>query len=141
MNDFQKVCWEQAYSDCQVFELLLRQGIAQCHCLHYLQMVTEKLAKAYLWRSSSPPPRSHTGFVQFLRFLGQIRDGRDRERIAQVFHFTKFTDFQRRIRTLLPIVYQLERLAPALAPILNILGHTHIQNSRRRVMILQSGPY
>lgn len=39
----------QAQSDFQVFELLLgcdREKIPECHPLHYLQMCTEKLAKA-----------------------------------------------------------------------------------------------
>ena len=47
-------------------------GRRTCHSLHHLQMVTEKIAKAYFWRSGSPPPKSHAGFVQFLRFLGKF---------------------------------------------------------------------
>ena len=114
MNNFQKLWWKQAQSDHGAFILLRGQGIAQCHSLHYLQMLTEKLAKAYFWRSDHPPPRSHSGFVQFLRFLGAVRE-RDRERIARLFSFNRFQDFQGRIRTLLPIAYDLERIAPALA--------------------------
>ncbi len=53
-------------------------------------MVTEKIAKAYIFgRSNSPPPRSHAGFVQFPRFLGQIRQ-KDRQRIANLFAFKRF---------------------------------------------------
>lgn len=91
-----------------------RHVIAQCHSLHYLQMVTEKIAKAYFWRSGYPPPKDHASFVQFLRFLGQIRQS-DRERIANLFTFRRFSDFQNWIRAVLPIAYELERLAPALA--------------------------
>jgi hypothetical protein len=94
--------------------LIRGKGIAQCHSLHYLQMVSEKIAKAYFWRSGSPPPQSHAGFVQFLRFLGQIRE-RDRERIANLFTFSRFANFQNWIRAVLPIAYDLERLAPSLA--------------------------
>jgi hypothetical protein len=115
MNNFQKLWWEQARSDHKAFLLLLDEDIAQCHSLHYLQMVTEKLAKAYLWRSGDPPPRSHAGFVQFMRFLGQVRRENDRERIAALFSFNRFTDFKKWIRTILPICYDLERLAPDLA--------------------------
>jgi hypothetical protein len=78
-------------------------------------MVTEKIAKAYFWRSGSPPPQSHAGFVQFLKFLGQIRQQKDRARIGNLFSFKKFTDFQNRIHSILPIAYELERLAPNLA--------------------------
>ncbi|MFI5387150.1 MAG: hypothetical protein ACHQ50_13645 [Fimbriimonadales bacterium] len=114
MNNYQNLWWEQARSDHKAFMLLRAQGIAQCHSLHYLQMVTEKLAKAYFWRSGHAPPRSHAGFVQFLRFLGHVPVN-DRERIANLFSFNRFADFQNWICTILPIAYDLERLAPALA--------------------------
>ncbi len=114
MNSYQELWWQQAKSDHDAFLLLRSQGIAQCHSLHYLQMVTEKIAKAYFWRSGSPPPRNHAGFVQFLRFLGQIQQN-DRQRIANLFTFTRFNDFQNWIRAVLSIAYDLQRLAPALA--------------------------
>jgi len=114
MNSYQELWWQQAKSDHEAFVLIRGHGIAQCHSLHYLQMITEKIAKAYFWRSGSPPPRSHAGFVQFLRFLGQIRPN-DRERIANLFTFKRYTDFQNWIRAVLPIAYDLERLAPTLA--------------------------
>ena len=114
MNNSQDLWWQQAKSDHDVFLLVRRQGVAQCHLLHYLQMVTEKLAKAYFWRLGSPPPHSHAGFVQFLRFLGHVRQN-DRERIANLFSFNRFVDFQQWIRAVLPIAYELERLAPDLA--------------------------
>lgn len=115
MNAYQELWWQQAKSDHNVFVLLRRQGVAPCHSLHYLQMVTEKIAKAYLWRSGSPPPRSHAGFVQFLRlFLGHIRKN-DRDRIANLFSYKSFRGFQNRIRAVLTIAYDLERLAPDLA--------------------------
>jgi hypothetical protein len=37
----------QARSDWQVFEHLYDSDFPECHALHYLQMATEKLAKAY----------------------------------------------------------------------------------------------
>ena len=52
--------------------------------------------------------------MQYLRFLGQTRPT-DRERIANLFTFTRFADFQSWIRAVLPIAYELERLAPTLA--------------------------
>ena len=50
MNPYQRVWWQQVQSDYSVLLLLRREGAAPCRQLHYLQMVTEKLAKAYLWR-------------------------------------------------------------------------------------------
>jgi hypothetical protein len=114
MNVQQEVWWQQAMSDHYVFALLRKEGSPQCHPLQHLQMATEKIAKAYFWRSGSPPPRSHASFVQFLRFLGQIRQS-DRERIANLFSFKRFSDFQAWIRSILPIAYDLERLSPDLA--------------------------
>jgi len=43
-----KVFLEQASSDWQVYEHLKGTHFPNCHALHYLQMATEKLAKAYL---------------------------------------------------------------------------------------------
>lgn len=114
MNSFQELWWQQAQSDHQVFALLRGQGIARCHPLHYLQMSTEKIAKAYFWRSGTPPPKSHAGFVQFMRFLGHIR-GNARDRIAELFSFKRYEDFQNWIRSVLPLAYDLERLTPDLA--------------------------
>jgi hypothetical protein len=114
MNRFQEAWWQQARSDHDVFVTLRRQGAAACHQLHYLQMVTEKLSKAYFWRSGKPPPMSHAGFAQFMRFLGGVRQA-ERQQIAEVFAFSRFEDFQRWVRTVLPLAYELERLAPDLA--------------------------
>jgi hypothetical protein len=113
MNQYQCVWWEQAKSDHEMFVVCRREGFAQCHSLHYLQMATEKLAKAYFWRSNTPPPKSHAGFVQFLRFLGAVRN--DRDRIADSFSFKRFEDFQTWIKSTLPIAYELEHLTPDLA--------------------------
>lgn len=115
MNDSQALWWEQAKSDFEVFELLRAQGVAPCHALHYLQMATEKIAKAYLWRQPcSPPPRSHAGFVQFLRFLGQVRRA-DQERIAQLFNFGTIRGLQSWVKANGDLAYALERISPALA--------------------------
>jgi hypothetical protein len=114
MNANQEHWWRQAKSDHEILDLLRSQGVDHCHELHYLQMVTEKLAKAYFWRTSSAPPRNHTGFVQFMRRLGAASRS-EQESIASVFAFTRFEDFQQWIRTTLPLAYALEKLAPALA--------------------------
>lgn len=114
MNESQRLWLQQAQSDHDVLLLLRRYGAAPCHQLHYLQMVTEKLSKAYFWRSGNAPPRAHTGFVQFLRSLGSVPSS-DRNKLASAFSFTRFTDLQKWIYGVLPLAYELERLAPMLA--------------------------
>lgn len=115
MNQAQTVWWQQAHSDLSIYILLRQQGVAICHVLHYLQMTTEKVAKAYYWREGNPPPKSHAGFVQFVRFLGQIRQSSRQEQVANLFGFQRFSDFQTSLRSIIHIAYDLERLAPDLA--------------------------
>jgi hypothetical protein len=114
MNEFQELWLRQAESDYDVLRLLHERGVAPSHQIHYLQMVTEKIAKAYFWRSGMAPPRSHAGFVQFLRSLGSV-GVHERKQIVQLFQFKRIKDFQNFIRIVLPLAYALERLAPALA--------------------------
>jgi hypothetical protein len=115
MNTYQELWWRQASSDHAVLLLLRRQGnVDPCHHLHYLQMVTEKVAKAFFWRSNKEPPRSHAGFVQFLRSLGGVQSSR-RQQVADVLEFASFQSLQNSIRRMLPLAYELEHLAPALA--------------------------
>jgi len=61
----------QARSDWRAHRVLAgRQDIATCHGLHYLQMVCEKLAKAYRLRDTRSPVdelvSKHTGFAKFI---------------------------------------------------------------------------
>ena len=77
-------------------------------------MATEKLGKAYFWRSGRPPKKSHASFVRFLQALDD-RQGSDRLRIANIFGFGRDQDFARWVRTITPLAYDLEKLAPALA--------------------------
>lgn len=114
MNDYQRCWWEQARSDHAVLVVLRRQGVAPCHQLHYLQMVTEKLSKASFWESGEPPKKSHIGFYKFMRKLLQVQKS-EQQRIADIFAFRRFKDFRNWSNLALPLIYALERLAPALA--------------------------
>lgn len=114
MNSYQRLWWEQTRSDHAVLLLLRRQGASPCHQLHYLQMVTEKLGKAYFWRTGSPPRKSHASFVRFLQALDDRREP-DRTRIAEFLGFGRAQDLENWIPTITPLAYDLERLAPALA--------------------------
>lgn len=115
MNAPQRLWWTQAKSDHDVFVQLRKHGVGSCHQLHYLQMASEKLAKAYHWRSGKSPPKSHAGFVLFLRFLGQPRGTKQQRHLARVFAFPRFSDLQTWLGKASPLAHDLERLAPDLA--------------------------
>jgi hypothetical protein len=112
MNNQQDLWWQQANSDYELFDRLRRDRHNACHILHYLQMATEKLSKAYLWRSGHAPPRNHTGFVRFLRAL-RDRNEADLQRITELFGFGRSGEFVTWIRSVLPLAYQLQNIAPA----------------------------
>jgi hypothetical protein len=111
MNHAQELWWRQAQTDHGLFVHLRRTGAHQCHLLHYLQMATEKLSKAYLWRSGHAPPRSHTGFVRFLRAVLDRRAELDR--IAGVLGFRRREDLDKWVRSVQVLAYSLQNLAPA----------------------------
>src|SRR5436305_2192032 len=111
MNDAQKLWWRQAQSDLALCIQLRRAGVHECHLLHYLQMATEKISKAYLWRSGHAPPRSHTGFVRFLRALLDRRAELDR--IATVLGFQRREDLDTWVRSVQMLAYSLQNIAPA----------------------------
>jgi len=116
MNNSQKLWWQQAKSDFDIFELMLEQGVADCHKLHYLQMATEKLAKAFLWKLEAAPAKSHVGFVKYLKLLVGSAPKSERERLAQLFSFPNFVSLQSWIKySICPITYDLERITPDLA--------------------------
>lgn len=111
MNSAQTLWWRQALSDRAMFELLRHQGAPQCHLLHYLQMATEKLSKAYFWRSGNPPPKTHTGFVQFLRALLSRRQT-ELDRIAAALGFKRAADLESWVVSVQTLAYGLQGLAP-----------------------------
>ena len=110
----QDLWWQQARSDHSAFLVLRRHQADPCHLLHYLQMSTEKLAKAYFWRTGTPPPRSHAGFGRLMRSLGSRLQPR-RQAIAEALRFASFGQLQGWTQLSLPLIYALEGLAPALA--------------------------
>ncbi len=114
MNTYQRLWWDQARSDHSILELLRHRSASPCQQLHYLQMVTEKLGKAYFWRNGRPPRKSHASFVRFLQALDDRSDPNGL-RIAQLLGFARAKDFENWIPTITPLAYELERLAPALA--------------------------
>lgn len=112
MNQAQELWWRQAQSDHAVFVRLRRAGAHECHLLHYLQMATEKLSKAYLWRSGHAPPKSHTGFVRFLKALLDRRIT-ELDRIAKALAFGRSEDLDRWASQVQTLAYALQNIAPS----------------------------
>ena len=77
--------------------------------LHYLQMLTEKLAKAYFWRGPGAEDLGHAAFVKFIRSIATSR------RVAEGIGYTSMISFREWIAEVSDLAYELERLAPALA--------------------------
>jgi hypothetical protein len=75
-------------------------------------MAAEKISKAYLWRSGSPPPRSHVGLMRFMRAL-LVRGRAEVSRIAKVFEFGRPRDMDAWVKQVAPLAYELQNLAPA----------------------------
>jgi hypothetical protein len=111
MNHAQELWWKQTEADHRLFVQLRRAGAHECHLLHYLQMATEKLSKAYLWRSGHAPPKSHTGFVRFLKALLDRRA--DLDRIAKTLGFRRREDLDHWVRNIQDLAYSLQNIAPA----------------------------
>ena len=114
MHDCQEMWWKQVQSDMAALDILRQHGTDPCHQLHYWQMATEKLGKAYFCKPGHPPLRTHATLVFFLRSLGSVQKDR-RSQIASLLRFVSFSGFQSWINAALPLAYELERLAPALA--------------------------
>jgi hypothetical protein len=101
----------QARSDWIVHRVLTeRDGVDVCHELHYLQMVCEKLAKAYRLRDTNSPVddliSKHTGFAKFVGpFFAAVLKNEYRGKDAQLRGLIT------RARTL---AREIEKLAPAI---------------------------
>jgi len=104
---------KQARSDFQVFRLLLKQDrteVPECHVLHYLQMATEKLAKAALLRVNPAfDPNTHVAFSQIPH---QLR----RADVAKTLGWRTFNDYRGFLIYASPLFHQIEELNPAVGP-------------------------
>jgi hypothetical protein len=101
----------QAQSDWQIYEHLEKMSFSRCHALHYLQMTTEKLAKAYLLhgRTGIKDVRStHRALTRYLLDLS-------RNKRLQGMMGMAAKQLRPHIQKLLPLAYEIEKLAPALA--------------------------
>ena len=105
----------QARGDDEIRRLLNRSDVAYSHRLHYLQMVTEKLAKGLQadTTAAEPPLPSHRAFVRLLQVL------KGRPDVRRWLGFADRTSFRASIDSLLGLARHVENLAPSSA------GFTH----------------
>ncbi len=96
---------DQARSDYEIYLCLSQRDV--CHRLHYLQMCTEKLAKAYLWRGGFSPGLKHNEFEQILRALAARSD------FHQMFGYKNPRGFGLLWPAILGLAMRLQNLAPA----------------------------
>lgn len=111
MTEYQRLFLVQALTDFKVFELLQQHPeLPPCHALHYLQMATELLGKARVWRQGSPA-NSHRAFVGFLRSLWSNRQAQ-----RQLGFEGRNENWKHLIRKSVPLAERIEDLAPSLSP-------------------------
>jgi hypothetical protein len=111
VTEYQRLFLVQARTDFVVFELFHSHAeLPPCHALHYLQMATEMLGKAHVWRQD-PPSNSHRAFVGFLRSPSSNR--RAQRQLGFEGHNENWRHL---IRKSIPLAEQIEDLAPALSP-------------------------
>jgi hypothetical protein len=111
LRDWQMAFLKQARVDWEAYHRTHQTRWPDCHRLLFLQMATEKLGKALLLAGHSKLERltrSHAAFVKFMQVASYNRNLQTKLSMTPSqlkVHFNR----------LLPIAYEIEILAPALA--------------------------
>jgi hypothetical protein len=112
MNQNQEMFFRQSASEMRVFErlrpLINGNSLEQCHGLHYLQIATEKLSKAYFLRRG-PIKNSHKYFSKFWRALPTAG------RVRRALGYADSRVYRNALLTVASLVARIEELAPDLA--------------------------
>ena len=110
MKEEQRLFLVQAKSAYAVYRVLKdHKSLHHCHALHYLQMATELLGKAYAWKNG-PIGKSHKALVSFLRSLSSNTKAQ-----KQLGYEGQNENWTHTIRKITPIAESLQKMAPALA--------------------------
>lgn len=109
-DDWARAYARQAGSDWELYTLLEEQQANLCHRVHYLQMASEKIAKAYRFRDTDTPVeqllRHHVGFTKFFnQFLRS-------DRVLQMYQ-GKNAQHRELIKRCNALAREVEALAPA----------------------------
>ena len=107
---WKKAFLAQARSDYAVLQRLSNPPSEYCHRLHYLQMTTEKLAKAWLiGRDDEAPTPTHIAFSRMVQTLKMRPD------VRRALRFVHTAAYKRFLNSLLELAVQIEKLAPVSA--------------------------
>jgi hypothetical protein len=101
----------QARSDWEAYQKTTELEWPNCQRLHYLQMVAEKLSKAFLVAGDTKLENltsSHAAFVKFIRIMSGNRN------LQKALGMNK-SQQKAKFKGLLPLAGEIELLAPALA--------------------------
>ena len=101
----------QAQSDLRVFSILIemnRESVSECHVLHYLQMASEKLAKAILIRNNIEVNKSH---VSPSKLPGRLKN----RNLASSLGYKNFRAYMAFLKRITPLMQDIEKLNPAVA--------------------------
>jgi hypothetical protein len=110
-QNWQAAFLRQARSDWEAYQKTTELEWPNCQCLHYLQMVTEKLSKAFLVAGDTKLENltgSHAAFVKFIRIMSGNRN------LQRALGMNK-SQQKAKFKALLPLAREIELLAPALA--------------------------
>jgi hypothetical protein len=104
----------QAQSDFRVYELLAgekRADVPECHALHYLQMATEKIAKAAFLalQVEGFDKYSHVAFSELRRHL-------KRRDLAPKLAFRSFRSYRAFLKRAGSLFRRIDELSPAVGP-------------------------
>jgi hypothetical protein len=106
-TDWRSAFSQQARSDYEVFQLLVRERVPFSHQLHYLQVASEKMSKSFTAAAGgSRPPRTHHTLVTFMRIA------RGMPNIRRACGFQQSGSYHAYIDSLIPVARQIENLAP-----------------------------
>ena len=107
--DWREAFFYQARSDYRILMQLAQANVEYAHQLHYLQMVTEKLAKGWLSTTGSmnPPQTVHKAFVGMLHAVKN-----QPQILRQLGYGTNRKACRSFITSLLPLAAKIENLAP-----------------------------
>jgi len=104
----------QAASDFALFELLAsgqRAAVAECHPLHYLQMATEKLAKAAFIALGAE------GFARYSHVaFSHLRQGLKQRAFAERLGFSTWTSYRAFLDGTAALCREIDELNPSVGP-------------------------
>ena len=125
ISDEDQALLVQAKSDLDVFRLLAgqdRAAVPACHPLHYLQMATEKLAKA-VQRRMHPQPPDKLSHVAFSQMPFQLR----RRDVARALGWEQFSQFRGFLRSIRQLCQAIEGLSPAVAGSTRLIDSPNVE--------------